>query len=415
MLFLFEKEIKAHVKLLKSKSKKLKKKSDRDLASLTQTHLNLLLKYLDEDYKDIKKELRNMLKIGSISFELVWALYKPGSIACGHWWDTIPVIRCVRVVDINRIKKTVYGVTQNYWQIGYDDMDYDGESFGSTGWYGYVEKFEGYRKVTRLDYYPVRFHDDEAALRAEMIERGKRLVTLVGACNLHYNGTAYIRIKEGLSRKVLKVSVDERVVVDQATFRRINPNYEVNWCEIRDETVELVDDLNTKKDKYRPPKDLNVRLTRKDSTRNDVWKLFKKDGKHVLVELEVNERGQARRPSADYQEPFTDGVRNFQSSFTETELLIMSPVVLGFALKSKVWAEFTTNALTEIEWKENAFQDMVLADDRKRMLTSLLVSHGLRSDHKMGDIVKGKGKGRTPPAQILLWNLHQSDGGSFRP
>lgn len=81
MLFLYLEEMRAHMKELKSASKTEKKKKAKKFAATKAGHIKVLIKYLDKDYAEIKKTLYPLLESNTITFELLWALFKSNEIA----------------------------------------------------------------------------------------------------------------------------------------------------------------------------------------------------------------------------------------------------------------------------------------------------------------------------------------------
>lgn len=81
MLFLHLEEIRSHMKEVKSKSKSEKKKKARKAAALKAGHVKVLVKYLDKDYAETKQTLYPLLEANTITFDLLWALYKSNEIA----------------------------------------------------------------------------------------------------------------------------------------------------------------------------------------------------------------------------------------------------------------------------------------------------------------------------------------------
>ena len=81
MLFLYLEEARAYSKQLEEESKTAKKKKDKKMAAIKAQHLRILCKYLDKDYAETKKTLYPMLDNNTITFDLLWALFKPNSIA----------------------------------------------------------------------------------------------------------------------------------------------------------------------------------------------------------------------------------------------------------------------------------------------------------------------------------------------
>ncbi|KAH3956098.1 hypothetical protein HBH98_253140 [Parastagonospora nodorum] len=81
------------------------------------------------------------------------------------------------------------------------------------------------------------------------------------------------------------------------------------------------------------------------------------------------------------------------SAFREQDLLVASPVVLGFDLSEKCWLEFSLAGLQEIEWAEHPLQSVFLPAPTKsdlRFLESLVRSHVPRA-HAQALQVKQKG------------------------
>ena len=81
MLFLYLEEMRAHMKELKGKSKSEKKKKARKNAGTKASHVKVMVKYLDKDYADTKKTLYPLLETNTITFDLLWALFKSNEIA----------------------------------------------------------------------------------------------------------------------------------------------------------------------------------------------------------------------------------------------------------------------------------------------------------------------------------------------
>ena len=81
MIFLYLEEIRAYMKELKKMSKTERKKKARVVAATKAKHLKVLIKYLDKDYAETKKTLYPLLENNTITFDLLWALFKSNEIA----------------------------------------------------------------------------------------------------------------------------------------------------------------------------------------------------------------------------------------------------------------------------------------------------------------------------------------------
>src|SRR4051812_3105779 len=98
MLFLYLEELKTHYrKVLRAQLKREKKKKIKKKLSLQIAHCKLLASYLDDDYEETKNTLYPMLKAGNISFDLLWALFKPNTIAYTPTYGSGDDPRCFKV------------------------------------------------------------------------------------------------------------------------------------------------------------------------------------------------------------------------------------------------------------------------------------------------------------------------------
>ena len=93
-----------------------------------------------------------------------------------------------------------------------------------------MANFQGARRITSLPAYPLRFHKNEAKVRKELIERGKKFVALSGVHYKRHQGMAYMKKK----KSVVKVNIDGRVMIDSSVHRRINPNYPISLVRPKD-------------------------------------------------------------------------------------------------------------------------------------------------------------------------------------
>ena len=81
MLFLYLEELRMHMKELKLQKKTQKKKKVKKAALMKAAHVKVLVKYLDKDYAETKKTLYPLLESNTITFDLLWALFKSNEIA----------------------------------------------------------------------------------------------------------------------------------------------------------------------------------------------------------------------------------------------------------------------------------------------------------------------------------------------
>ena len=190
---------------------------------------------------------------------------------------------------------------------------------------------------------------------------------------------------------------DSHFQVDPATFRRINPNYPISFTKPKvhvwsdDEDEDDDDDSSCcgghSSDEEVP--EPQVELTKKEGTSDSSAKYKKtlvqnkKTGGCSVEDIEVGEDGEALRTEQMEREV----------TVTDADLLITSPVVLGFAFSEKLWLEFTISGLREIEYNDGAFDSLVLPSDHKEIVRALVESHKFNAAKTIDDVIQGKGKG----------------------
>ncbi|KAI1836495.1 hypothetical protein DTO006G1_2704 [Penicillium roqueforti] len=393
MLFLYLEETRQYMKSLKKQSRSEKKKKTRKAAAVKAAHLKVLVKYLDTDYADIKKTLYPLLEANTITFDLLWALYKPNTIAYTPTYGSTDEPRAFKieyaVKESSFVKGQWYSVDGRY-------LEYDGKDYGFGTMSAEVDAFKGARKITSLSCYPLKYHRDAEALRASLVERGKRFVSLRGMNYRFHKGMAFYKKKRSL---IIKVNINGRVMIDPAIHRRINPNYTIST--VRPKDPDLID-----------PKELGVSDDEGDYSdgcccggsdsdsehggNSDAPRMMykvveDKDGCARVVEVEVDENGtEVQKEKMDRIEGATD---TKEREFTEEELLIASPVVLGFAFSEKLWLEFTISGISDIEWDKEAFGSLVLPSNQKSIVKALVESHAFHAAQNIDDVIQGKGKG----------------------
>lgn len=240
-----------------------------------------------------------------------------------------------------------------------------------------VTSFKGARKINSLATYPIQYHKDEAKLRTDLIERGKKFVRLQGVQYKSMEGLAYQKRK----RQVLKVNISGRVMVDPAIHRRINPNYQVSTVKAKEEHYldessgsesdgSGCDGSSCESDGEQTQKNGGGLGDEEEKTRIRQKIVLDDKKKMHIIDVEVGEDGQEIR-----DEKLTEVISQKEKQkaddkkeipvFTDEEYLIASPVVLGFAFAEKLWLEFTVSGIKEIVWNEGAYESLVLESNTK--------------------------------------------------
>ncbi|KAJ7092995.1 P-loop containing nucleoside triphosphate hydrolase protein [Mycena belliarum] len=337
-----------------------KRKSERDTNMLSS--VNLLLSFLAEDYRSTIATIERLTSHGEITFELLYAILVP---------RTLVVARCAvtgleRLFQLQQVTRTsIEGLP--VYQLALEAVDLvdrpltQGVAVGRVATCVLLPYFKGAARIDALDAFPLKFHSAEAQLRERVVQRGRKWVDLIGVHHMQYNGIAALKTMGG---KLLRHNVKGRIMVDRATFHRLNANYTlptpVPPKNEHENDQELNNGLMTY-DRYGQP------LTASPPTLPG--QAF---GDGALVHTQTDAS--------------TDTV-----DLSEEDLLMTPTVVYGFSLADKIWLEFDVTKVAPVVWNDDAFANLVLPQDRKTLLRSLVEAH--HAEAGFDDFVKGKGAG----------------------
>ena len=104
MIFLYLEEIRTYMKELKKLGKTEKKKKGRIPATTKAIHVKVLVKYLDKDYAETKKTLYPLLENNTITFDLLWALFKSNEIAYSSTYGNTDEPRAFKIEYANLVR-----------------------------------------------------------------------------------------------------------------------------------------------------------------------------------------------------------------------------------------------------------------------------------------------------------------------
>ncbi|RMZ82515.1 hypothetical protein DV737_g1970, partial [Chaetothyriales sp. CBS 132003] len=394
MLFLYLEETRDFINRCVEKSRDEKnRKKERKSAAIKAQHLRVLVNYLEKDYAETKRTLQPMLENGLITFDLLWALFKPNLVA---YTTTYGDQDHPRAFKVDAATKQHHFMKGTWYEIEGKYLEYDGKSFGMGSMSVQISSFQGVRRISSLECFPLQFHKEAQRIKSELIERGKKFVAMEGVHYKYHKGMAFTKRK----RQIVKINIDGRIMCDAAIHRRINPNYQVSTVrpnELDDGAVEMSDEddescgcggesSSEEADGHRytpsssedtPPLRRRFRLVKYLEGRSQI----------VEVDPEDKEAANARK----------DGLgehgKDSGHTFSEEELLIASPVVLGFAFNEKLWLELTVSGISDVKFNEDAFDSLVLPESQKSIIKALVSSHAFHPSKSIDDIISGKGRG----------------------
>ncbi|KAJ6576105.1 P-loop containing nucleoside triphosphate hydrolase protein [Mycena vulgaris] len=322
-----------------------------DEENTTKAHLNLLIEFLESEYASTLQKIGTLVDHEEVTFDLLWAVFVPGEILFALC-ETTDEPRAFRLKSIQQkirwpTNTVDWDLTCEYVEADDDSSAAAAQQFGLATHSITIENFDGTRKITDLTTYPIKHHPAADRIKQKIIARGRKWSSLHGAHHKQYNGL----VSRKLERGRLVVRVDGRIMIDRGTFARSEPGYS--------------------------------RSTPRKGLLGLLWD-----------EMEDDE---PRRKKSNLSSVAVEDLK-------EDDLLMATPIVYGFSLTAKRWFEFNVGCVTDIEWNENAFNQLAIDPDRKILIRGLVKSHaGLNEERSVDDFVAGKGGG-------LIMNLFGPPG-----
>ncbi|KAJ5808882.1 ATPase AAA-type core [Penicillium riverlandense] len=332
-------------------------KANSDRGSTHRDNLELLIDHLKQTHAATSQRLDSMLEHNHITYDLLWALFKPGSYVYTTCFGTGEP-RCV-VFDAGE-ETTEDDIP--FFKLECRFLDYDGAKFGETGIFLRILKFRGSKPIETLEAFPLHYHPNHQQVRKDLVGRGQKFRDLAGSHIQHCNGSAFFMNKG----KPFKMSINCRVAVDAAFFHEMQPNYS------------------------RP------RL-------QDIW-AKNRDGISVIDIDTLIGRG-CEREKERMKEDSLDG-----QELREIDFLIACPTVCCFSFKEKLFREYhvrlrgvltnvrsvecAVGSLQDVQWSPESFDSLEIPSKTKTLLSSLAKSRlGLVPAVPFDDGIDGKGRG----------------------
>ncbi|OHF02950.1 ATPase [Colletotrichum orchidophilum] len=410
MVFLYLEDLRKYRKALSKIStsdieKKRRKTFKKDIENKRQ-HLKVLLKYLDKDYAQVKKSLYPMLENGLITFDLLWALFKPNTLIYTTTYGSPDEPRVFKVEQAEKMNSITKG---DFYLLDGKYLEYDGKQFGYGTLCEEIPEFRGARKISSLNTFPLDFHKDKEAIRTTLIERGKKFVKLGGVNYRSHQGLAYYKKK----KSIIKVNINGRIMVDPSVHRRINPNYQVSVVRPKDHDI-LSDSEDSDSEESCGQGDSdseNACDSDDDAGCETMVTKVGRDGKGKVLMFQIPKDMVEEAASLDQQleridkgvakavakEASNDSLGSNKAKgapeLSDEDYLIASSVVLGFSFSEKLWLEFTVSGVGDIQWNDGAYESLVLEPKQKDIVKALVESHKYHATESIDDVIQGKGKG----------------------
>ncbi|EPS36366.1 hypothetical protein H072_10103 [Dactylellina haptotyla CBS 200.50] len=340
-------------------------------------HLKLLLDFLDSEFATLDADYRNYMEQGLTSFDLMWTLFKPGELVYTSFDGHARVFESKGFKE-QQISCAVYGVIDGTY------IDYNGEEFGHAQRYVLNPDFEGTRKITELDAFPLQYHPREKEVRLDLISRGRKFESLAGIHCMDYSGPTI----SGSGHWGSKLYVNGRVMVDVKTHVHYHPDKAVSITSFNSD--KLKDLAAAAKPQFTTP-----------GYHNGIYyeEVASQGVNNVTMNVTIPTDGTGQ--DLKHKKKRTEKSKALEV-LTDSQLLLCSSLIYGFALNEKQWVQLFVDNLQPVRWNVQSFDQLVLPTSQKQLVKALVESHQ-NTNTNFDDFIAGKGRG-------LICCLHGSPG-----
>lgn len=313
----------------------LHRKSEEN--SLLKQHLELLLQVMSGLFGGFMTQLKHLRASGLISFKLAWTYFPKNSIVYSAARDCE---RLCKVIDTAYRNKP-----EPHMAIICQDISFDGEAFVWKPVELQVPAFPGNLPVTALPNYPLIFHEDQEGVKSRLTIRGKKILNYQQLTYCEYSGL-------GVHNKgcdVEKHNVSGRILIDAYGYNKHH------------------------------------------------LALQRREGKEVTEEDTSDSEDEDEKPSAEkstYIKRLSDERQQKNKDemlAREQDLILLSPILTGFALKNKLWLSFYVDDIKPVVWNDEAYDHLVYPEEQKDLVLTFVENH--QRTKGVDDVIMGKGQG----------------------
>ncbi|KAH8724359.1 P-loop containing nucleoside triphosphate hydrolase protein [Phaeosphaeriaceae sp. PMI808] len=207
-------------------------------------------------------------------------------------------------------------------------ITHDGEDFGMGNFCPEINSFEGAQKIASLSCFPIKFHPHATALKASLIARGKKYISFLRSPTCQEYPVNY--------------AVGENDVIAQRVSR----------------SELIAEKINVKGRVMVDP--VAFYIHNSDSNLN--------------------------KPGVYPQDWMS------MENLTDKDFLVCAYWINGFSLTHKRWCRMAVEAIEDVRWNVQAFQKLVIDEDRRQLIHALVKAHR-NDENTFDDIIANKGQG----------------------
>lgn len=189
------------------------------------TEIEVTLHFIWEEHKTTFADLQSLTKHESITFSLLWTLFRHGTLVFNRheFTEQDRILRVTRF-EIMRTNEGIFGV------IHCHVITHDGEHFGIADERLLIPSFDGERKIQSLPVFPISYHSDGSNIRKLAAKLGQKFASLQCQTYGEISGMAACVDEHPVDpqKDLRKCRAYGRVMIDPRAFRMFQPESSLN-------------------------------------------------------------------------------------------------------------------------------------------------------------------------------------------
>ncbi|KAK8087582.1 P-loop containing nucleoside triphosphate hydrolase protein [Apiospora hydei] len=333
---------------------------------------SLLINVFDGAMAASGEVLSKLYKTGTIAHDKLDLVFAPGDIV---------VMKSAGVTSAHYLRSFTSTHAGTLWAADVECIDWNGSYFGFRSVIGGISAYDGEQPIASLPICPLKWCPDKRTLFDTLVARGRKFEALRGYHFKYYDGVGHLNWDaSGVEVEGSDISIRGRVVVDAHAFYECQAGIgKPGWPDL-DRRVPMF--------AQQPPQQQRA---------PDLGRPYRNQGIPVPGASGPIEHGHHPglfRPQDVKVRPQDVKVRRNvvdQPPLTDEQCMVTHTHVKGMSIDTRQWSVFYVDDLTDIDWRSEIFQRLVLPDGIKEM-TLTAVKHKQTADIDV-DVVPGKGRG----------------------
>ena len=191
-LFHYRNELEAHASMLQ----------DQEAKDHVTFCLQYMAKLLRREILSYQKTMQDNNVMPGLEFQNLWMAFKPGALLYQKVNNVDVICRLKKLYQTKHSSKS-----PPYWHLKTEVLMCSGKRFDYIYHRVDVSHFDGYKPLNELEIFPLEHHQQLDSIKASILERGKKYVSLRGIHHCSYESLADVTSSSGTGSQSSMVSL----------------------------------------------------------------------------------------------------------------------------------------------------------------------------------------------------------------